>query len=137
MDDNVHMQNSVQFAYELQKAGKPFEMMVYPKSRHGFSDPRLIAHLRQTMFDFVMRVTDLPGLPRGRRASRCWPTPFAARPPSSPWSFALREPSWVRWRAWTPGSTATTRSVVSAGIAFRRFSPTARSGRRKKTTCGT
>ena len=29
MDDNVHMQNSVQFAYELQKAGKPFEMMVY------------------------------------------------------------------------------------------------------------
>ena len=30
MDDNVHMQNSVQFAYELQRAGKSFEMMVYP-----------------------------------------------------------------------------------------------------------
>lgn len=55
MDDNVHMQNSVQFAYELQKAGKPFEMMVYAKSRHGFSDARLTAHLRQTMFDFVRR----------------------------------------------------------------------------------
>ena len=40
MDDNVHMQNSVQFAYELQRAGKPFEMMVYPKSRHGFGDGR-------------------------------------------------------------------------------------------------
>ena len=39
MDDNVHMQNSVQFAYELQKAGKPFEMMVYPKSRHGSAIP--------------------------------------------------------------------------------------------------
>jgi dipeptidyl-peptidase 4 len=55
MDDNVHMQNSVQFAYELQKAGKPFEMMVYPKSRHGIGDARLNTHLRQLMFDFVMR----------------------------------------------------------------------------------
>ena len=35
------MQNSVQFAYELQKAGKPFEMMVYPKQRHGFGDRSL------------------------------------------------------------------------------------------------
>jgi dipeptidyl-peptidase-4 len=56
MDDNVHMQNSVQFAYELQKAGKPFEMMVYPKSRHGVGDGRLNSHLRQLMFDFTMRV---------------------------------------------------------------------------------
>jgi dipeptidyl-peptidase-4 len=55
MDDNVHMQNSVQFAYELQRAGKPFEMMVYPKSRHGIADGRLNSHLRQLMFDFVMR----------------------------------------------------------------------------------
>jgi dipeptidyl-peptidase-4 len=55
MDDNVHMQNSVQFAYELQKAGKPFEMMVYPRSRHGVADGRLNTHLRQLMFDFVMR----------------------------------------------------------------------------------
>jgi dipeptidyl-peptidase-4 len=55
MDDNVHLQNSVQFAYELQKAGKPFEMMVYPKSRHGIADGRLNSHLRQLMFEFVMR----------------------------------------------------------------------------------
>ncbi len=55
MDDNVHMQNSLQFAFELQKAGKPFEMMVYPRSRHGFTNPLLNTHLRQTMFDFVMR----------------------------------------------------------------------------------
>jgi dipeptidyl-peptidase-4 len=57
MDDNVHMQNSIQFAYELQRAGKPFEMMVYAKQRHGFNDSRLVTHLRQTMLDFVMRVT--------------------------------------------------------------------------------
>ncbi|MFN2514245.1 MAG: alpha/beta hydrolase family protein, partial [Pyrinomonadaceae bacterium] len=31
MDDNVHVQNTLQFAYELQKAGKPFQLMLYPK----------------------------------------------------------------------------------------------------------
>jgi dipeptidyl-peptidase-4 len=55
IDDNVHMQNSEQFAYELQRAGKPFEMMVYPRSRHGLTDPRLNMHFRQAMFDFVMK----------------------------------------------------------------------------------
>jgi dipeptidyl-peptidase-4 len=55
MDDNVHMQNSVQFAYELQRAGKPFDVMIYPRSRHAISDPRLNAHLQQTIFDFVVK----------------------------------------------------------------------------------
>jgi dipeptidyl-peptidase-4 len=55
MDDNVHAQNSVRFAYELQKAGKPFELMLYPKSRHGVSDPMLNKHLRTTMLDFTLR----------------------------------------------------------------------------------
>jgi dipeptidyl-peptidase-4 len=55
IDDNVHRQNSEQFAYELQRAGKPFEMMVYPKSRHGITDARLNKHLRHLMFDFIMR----------------------------------------------------------------------------------
>jgi len=54
-DDNVHYQNSVQFAYELQRAGKPFEMMTYARSRHGFTEDRLVTHLRNLMFDFVMR----------------------------------------------------------------------------------
>ncbi|MFT7618654.1 MAG: dipeptidyl-peptidase-4 [Planctomycetota bacterium] len=35
MDDNVHFQNTVKFAGELQKAGKDFDMMIYPKMRHG------------------------------------------------------------------------------------------------------
>jgi dipeptidyl-peptidase 4 len=55
LDDNVHLQNTVRFAYELQKAGKPFELMLYPRSRHGISDPALVRHMRQTMFDFVLR----------------------------------------------------------------------------------
>jgi dipeptidyl-peptidase-4 len=69
-DDNVHVQNSVQFAYELQRAGKPFEMMVYPRSRHGVADPRLNLHLRQTMFDFVMRTIGGKGIAASTTASR-------------------------------------------------------------------
>jgi dipeptidyl-peptidase 4 len=53
IDDNVHVQNTMQFAYELQKAGKPFRLMMYPKSRHGVSDPALVAHLRATMLSFI------------------------------------------------------------------------------------
>lgn len=53
IDDNVHPQNTMQFAYELQKAGKPFQLMLYPKSRHGVTDPKLAKHLRETMLAFV------------------------------------------------------------------------------------
>ncbi|HYX42855.1 MAG TPA: S9 family peptidase, partial [Pyrinomonadaceae bacterium] len=55
MDDNVHLQNTIQFAYELQKADKPFQLMLYPKSRHGVTDPLLVKHLRQMMTDFVLQ----------------------------------------------------------------------------------
>lgn len=54
IDDNVHMANTMQFLYELQKAGKPVQLMVYPKSRHGVTDPALLKHLRQTMMDFIL-----------------------------------------------------------------------------------
>ncbi|HYP49356.1 MAG TPA: S9 family peptidase, partial [Pyrinomonadaceae bacterium] len=39
MDDNVHMQNTTQLAYELQKAGKQFDLMIYPTQRHGVVNP--------------------------------------------------------------------------------------------------
>jgi dipeptidyl-peptidase 4 len=54
MDDNVHMQNTMALAFALQKAGKPFRLMLYEKSRHGVTDPQLVRHLRQTMFDFTV-----------------------------------------------------------------------------------
>jgi len=55
IDDNVHMANTLQFAYELQRAQKPFQLMLYPKSRHGVVDPTLVKHLRSTMLDFVLQ----------------------------------------------------------------------------------
>ena len=55
LDDNVHAQNTSQFAYELQKAGKQFQMMLYPRSPHGVSDPQLAPHMRQMMLDFTLK----------------------------------------------------------------------------------
>jgi dipeptidyl-peptidase 4 len=54
IDDNVHVSNTMQLVYELQKAGKPFDLMLYPKSRHGVADPALVRHLRGLMFDFTI-----------------------------------------------------------------------------------
>jgi dipeptidyl-peptidase-4 len=54
IDDNVHVQNTLQFAYELQRAGKPFELMLYPRSRHAVTDPQLVYHMRKTMFAFIL-----------------------------------------------------------------------------------
>lgn len=53
IDDNVHVQNTMQFAYELQKSGKLFRMMLYPKSRHGVTEPPLVAQMRATMLAFI------------------------------------------------------------------------------------
>ncbi len=54
IDDNVHLSNTIQLAYELQKAGKQFDMMIYPKQRHGVVDPLLLKQMRQKMLDFVL-----------------------------------------------------------------------------------
>ena len=54
IDDNVHIQNSIQFIYVLQKAGKQFEFMIYPKSRHGVTDPLLVRHMRELMLRFIL-----------------------------------------------------------------------------------
>jgi dipeptidyl-peptidase-4 len=53
-DDNVHLTNTIQFAHALQKAGKQFDLMLYPKSRHGVSDPTQVRHLRELMTRFVV-----------------------------------------------------------------------------------
>ncbi|BBM85743.1 S9 family peptidase [Candidatus Uabimicrobium amorphum] len=54
MDDNVHLQNTIQFIYELQKANKKFSLMLYPRSRHGVRRPSQRYHLYQLMTDFVI-----------------------------------------------------------------------------------
>jgi len=55
IDDNVHVSNTLQLAYELQQAQKPFQMMLYPKARHSVTDPEQVKHLRATMLDYLVR----------------------------------------------------------------------------------
>lgn len=51
MDDNVHFQNSIKLIAALQDAGKTFELMIYPGSRHGgFGE-----HFRELQLDFIRR----------------------------------------------------------------------------------
>jgi dipeptidyl-peptidase-4 len=51
MDDNVHLQNSVQLVDALQRANKDFEMMFYPRARHGISG----RHYQRLLIDFMVR----------------------------------------------------------------------------------
>ena len=67
IDDNVHVLNTIQFVYELQKAGKQFQLMVYPKSRHGVTDPQLAKHLRERMLEFTLRTLKPDSPPAGTR----------------------------------------------------------------------
>jgi dipeptidyl aminopeptidase/acylaminoacyl peptidase len=62
MDDNVHIQNTWQLVDELQRAGKDFELMVYPRARHGLGS----AGQRQIVRFIVKQMTGVePKLPAG------------------------------------------------------------------------
>jgi dipeptidyl aminopeptidase/acylaminoacyl peptidase len=55
MDDNVHVQNAIQLVYALEKAGKDFEFVLYPQSRHGIGDRDLRWHERQKTWREIQR----------------------------------------------------------------------------------
>jgi len=55
MDDNVHLQNTTQLVYELQKADKQFDLMVYPTQRHGVQNPLQVKHWYSIMTDFILK----------------------------------------------------------------------------------
>jgi dipeptidyl-peptidase-4 len=44
-DDNVHFQNSIQMIDALIKAGKKFQLMVYPNKTHSIAGPEARIHL--------------------------------------------------------------------------------------------
>lgn len=54
-DDNVHISNTLQLAFALQKAAKPFDLMIYPKNRHGIADPSQRYHMHQMMVEFLRK----------------------------------------------------------------------------------
>ncbi|MDB4948404.1 MAG: hypothetical protein JWM27_1053 [Gemmatimonadetes bacterium] len=54
-DDNVHFQNSVQWANALEAANKQFSFMLYPNRNHGISGGRTQLHLYTLMTDWLMK----------------------------------------------------------------------------------
>lgn len=55
MDDNVHVQNSVQLIQALQRADRDFEVMVYPTARHGI----IGRHYQRQVFNFICQAMGL------------------------------------------------------------------------------
>jgi dipeptidyl-peptidase-4 len=55
IDENVHLQNTLNLAGALQAAGKQFDLMLYPGNRHAVADPRQRRHLYTLMTDYVRK----------------------------------------------------------------------------------
>lgn len=53
-DDNVHFQNALHMANELQRLERPFDLMIYPQKSHGVSGKHA-AHMRAMMLRFFER----------------------------------------------------------------------------------
>jgi len=54
-DDNVHVQNTMEFADALINANKQFDMMVYPNKNHGIYGGWTRIHLYTKMTDFLYK----------------------------------------------------------------------------------
>lgn len=52
VDDNVHFQDAAQLVDALVAAGKDFDLLAYPQSRHGWARPEVWLHSTRAMFDF-------------------------------------------------------------------------------------
>jgi dipeptidyl-peptidase-4 len=44
-DDNVHMENSVQFVQKMIEAGLPYDLQIYPRKTHSIAGPDVRQHL--------------------------------------------------------------------------------------------
>jgi len=51
-DDNVHMQNTMNFVEGLVHAGRPFELYLQPGQKHGFAGPVIRSYLNERLLSF-------------------------------------------------------------------------------------
>jgi len=49
MDDNVHMQNTMQLIDKWTDMDKDFELLLYPNARHGVGFPKIFHSLRENV----------------------------------------------------------------------------------------
>jgi dipeptidyl-peptidase 4 len=54
-DDNVHLQNTMEFTRKLVLAGKQFDMAIYTDKNHGISGKQTQLNLYQKMTDFILK----------------------------------------------------------------------------------
>jgi len=54
-DNNVHLHNTMQMIGALAEADKKFELMIYPKTRHGVRHGRYALHFHRMKVDFLRR----------------------------------------------------------------------------------
>lgn len=52
-DDNVHFQNSMEMCHALNRAGKQYDMMVYPDQNHSML-PNCTGNIRQKMIEYTV-----------------------------------------------------------------------------------
>jgi dipeptidyl-peptidase-4 len=54
-DDNVHFQNTIEMITALNKAGKQYDLAVYPDKNHGIAGGNTRLHLYTKMTDFLLK----------------------------------------------------------------------------------
>jgi dipeptidyl-peptidase-4 len=54
-DDNVHMQNTMNFVNALVKARRPFELYLQPGQKHGFAGQTVRTYLYERLLDFFKK----------------------------------------------------------------------------------
>jgi dipeptidyl-peptidase-4 len=54
-DDNVHIENTVQFVQKLIEAGDPYDLQIYPRKTHSISGP----DVRTSLYDRILAQFDL------------------------------------------------------------------------------
>lgn len=64
MDDNVHMQNSIQLISALEDKGKEFEFMLYPGGRHGWGGAKGV-HFNNLKTKFIYKYLLEKPVPKG------------------------------------------------------------------------
>jgi dipeptidyl-peptidase-4 len=52
-DDNVHFQNSIEWIHALQKADKPFSLMIYPDKNHSIYGGNTRYYLFNELSDYL------------------------------------------------------------------------------------
>lgn len=55
LDDNVHLANTLQMTAALQRAGKSFDLMIYPAAAHSVHGAMPVYHLMRTTVEFLQR----------------------------------------------------------------------------------